>query len=87
MYQKYSLNSNKWHILKQEHHTMQVPKYGETNLIMQSPIFGLLGVFSMKCVLFIHLFKAKTYKVFTSALKKESIKQSLTHTQKNYQIL
>lgn len=87
MYPKYSPNSNKWHTLKQELHTMLVPKYGETNLMMQSQIYGLLGVFSMKCVLFIPLFKAKTYRVFTSALKKESIKQSLIVTQKNYQIL
>jgi len=87
MYQKYSPNSNKWHILRQEHHTMQVHKYGETYHMMQSLIFGLLGVFSMKCALFIHLFKAKTYRPFISVLKKESIKQSLTLTQKNYQIL
>jgi hypothetical protein len=66
MYQKYSPNRSKWRILKLALHTMLARKYGGTNPMMPSPIYGHLDVLFIKCAPFTLHFKEKIFRVFTS---------------------
>ena len=84
MYQKYKHNKSKWHTLKQELLIMQVLKFGKMSLMMQDQIFGHLDVSFIKCVLFIHHFRAKILKVFTRKSRKENIQKFLINIRLNF---
>ncbi len=85
MYQNAYKIKIKWQKHKQEHHIMQVHKYGETSHIIINVIYGHMDVFCIKCVLFNLHFKEMILINFITMYKKENINLYHQFIRINYQ--
>ena len=83
MFQRSMINSKDLFKPKLELLFMRVPRFGETNPMEVSPIFGLLDVLSIRCAVLNLLLMARTSTNFTKMFKEALLSQYLLYIRDN----